>query len=149
MCDVSAESMFYEANGSCDKNIYIYFCQFSKVSSNLPLVVFTHAQCLQHSSSGIGTMLGIWLAPHFKRFGGFSGTGQDGRHSIFPRSQKQCCSQPVKFTGISLQLSKCCPLYSHVPWSMQRIFSNYTTNICDNFIKIEKRKMIKKSKKEK
>lgn len=103
----------------------IFFLAIEKEYLNLPLTGFagTHAQCLQHSSSGMGTIFGIWLTPHFKSFGGFGETGQDGRHSTFPRSQKQCCSQPVKFAGISLQLSKCCPLYSHDPLSMQRIFS--------------------------
>lgn len=87
------------------------------------LVASTQAQCLQHSSSGIGTTFGTCLALHFKCFGGLAGTGQAGRHSTFPRSQKQCCSHPVKLAGISLQLSKYCPLYSHVPLSTQRIRS--------------------------
>lgn len=34
----------------------------------------THAQCLQQSSSGIGTIFGVCCAVHFRRFGGFGAT---------------------------------------------------------------------------
>lgn len=100
---------------------------FDVHSSGIPylpsFVESTQAQCLQHSSSGMGTTFGICFKLHFKCFGGLGATGHDGRHSTFPRSQKQCCSHPVKFTGILLQLSKYWPLYSHVPLSIQRILS--------------------------
>lgn len=109
---------------------------------NLPsLVISTHAQCLQHSTSGVGTTFGICLELHFKCFGGLAGIGHAGRHSTFPRSQKQFCSQPVKFDGISLQFSKYCPLYSHVPLSTQRMRSA-KFNVCGFFFEEKKQKKI-------
>lgn len=61
---------------------------------------------------------------HGKRDGGLAGSGgHAGRHSTLPRSQKQCWSHPVKFVGMSDQLSKYLPLYSHVPLSTHFIRS--------------------------
>lgn len=60
------------------------------MKKNLPSLVdaFTQAQCLQHSTSGIGTIFGTCCESHFKRFGGLDETTwHDGRHSTLPRSQ--------------------------------------------------------------
>lgn len=117
------------------KENHISMWKFS-IKNSPSFVISTQAQCLQHSSSGVGTTFGICFELHFNCFGGLANTGHDGRHSTLPRSQKQCCSQPVKFTGMSLQLSKYCPLYSHVPLSTQRILS-VQKNKCSQLIFVQ------------
>ena len=92
-------------------------------SFNSPEVSPQAHRLQQSSSSSIGISLAN-LGLHGSVGGGNAGTGgQAGRHSTFPPSQKQCCSQPEIVLGISDQFSKLFPLYSHVPLSMHFIRS--------------------------